>query len=157
MPKAEIIRPFREADLLPLHSFIQEMLDASYRSVYPPRAIDFFRQFHNEEQIIRRSREGNVLILETAGSITATGSLLGDEILAVFVARNAQRRGYGRAVMKELENRARSEGIMEIHLSISLPSRAFYENLGYEVLTRISADVGEGQRLDYWPARKRLS
>jgi GNAT superfamily N-acetyltransferase len=136
---------------------IQETMEISYRGIYPARAVQFFKKFHREAKIAERSRTGEVWILEEDGLILATGSLLGSEILGVFVVPDVQRRGYGRAIMNELESRARAKGIPEIHLSISLPSRKFYEGMGYDVLQNESVDVGEGQRLEYWPARKRLN
>jgi hypothetical protein len=39
--------------------------------------------------------------------------------------------------MKALENEARASGVTEIGLSISLPSKRFYESLGYKVVRRI--------------------
>ena len=59
--------------------------------------------------------------------------------------------------MKVLENEARATGVTEIGLSISLPSKRFYESLGYKVVEERSRDVGEGQRLDFWKAAKQLS
>jgi hypothetical protein len=35
--------------------------------------------------------------------------------------------------MSDLENRAKAQGISEIILSVSLPSRKFYEKLEYEI------------------------
>jgi hypothetical protein len=58
--------------------------------------------------------------------------------------------------MKVLENEACASRVTEIGLSVSLPSRRFYERLGYEVVEEKSIDVGEGQRLDFWKAVKRL-
>jgi hypothetical protein len=59
-------------------------------------------------------------------------------------------------IMKALQNEARANGVTEIGLSISLPSKRFYESLGYKIVEEISRDVGEGQRLDFWKAVKRL-
>jgi hypothetical protein len=39
-----------------------------------------------------------------------------------------------RRLMKALENEARATGVTEIGLSISLPSKRFYESLGYKRL-----------------------
>ena len=59
--------------------------------------------------------------------------------------------------MKALENEARANGVTEIGLSVvSLPSKRFYESLGYKVVEERSRDVGEGQRLDFWKAVKQL-
>ena len=150
------IRQFVPSDLVPLLQMIQETIETSYRDVYPVRAIQFFSRFHSKTAIEERSRSGEVLVLEQDGRILATGSLRGNEISGVFVSPSAQRLGYGRAVMNELEMKAKAQGITEIELSISLPSRRFYENMGYEVLERKSIDMGEGQSLAYWPARKKL-
>jgi hypothetical protein len=47
-------------------------------------------------------------------------------------------------------------GHQEAVLSVSLPSRAFYERLGYQIIEGRSIEVGEGQHLDFWKARKML-
>jgi GNAT superfamily N-acetyltransferase len=150
------IRPFAESDLVPLHRMIQETIETSYRNVYPIRAVQFFKNYHSEKKIAERSRTGEILVLEKNGLILATGSLMGNEILGVFVIPAGQRQGYGKAIMNALEMKAKEKGIAEIELSISLPSRQFYENMGCQVLAKQSIDVGEGQLLDYWPARKKL-
>lgn len=59
--------------------------------------------------------------------------------------------------MKALEDEARASGVTEIALSVSLPSKRFYESLGYKIVEEKSRDVGEGQRLDFWKAVKQLS
>ncbi len=95
-------------------------------------------------------------MVEQDGSIMATGSLVHAEIVGVFVHPGHQRQGLGKAIMVELETRARARGLSEVSLSVSLPSKEFYEHLGYEVLTECSLDVGEGQYLNYWLGKKTL-
>ena len=58
------------------------------------------------------------------GELVATDSLVGGEILAVFVHPRLQKSGRGKALMKALENEARAAGVTEIGLSISLPLKA---------------------------------
>lgn len=55
--------------------------------------------------------------------------------------------------MQKLEEEAVTSGIREVVLSISLPSRRFYESLGYEIIEDHTIDVGAGQNLDYWEAK----
>ena len=43
-----------------------------------------------------------------------------------------------------------------IRVRDKLSAIAFYEGLGYEMVEEKSKDVGEGQRLDFWKARKFL-
>jgi len=152
-----MIRPFREADLGSLRHMIFDTIDASYSGVYPIHAVQFFKEFHSEKRIIERSEAGEVLIVEKEGSIVATGALVGNKILGVFVKPENQGRGYGKMIMIELESRAKAKGVLEVVLNVSLPSRKFYENLGYELLAECSLDVGEDQHLHYWPGRKTLT
>jgi GNAT superfamily N-acetyltransferase len=151
------VRQFHDSDLIPLHRMICDTIDVSYSGVYPVRAVQFFKEYHSEEKIMERSQAGEVLIIERGGFIVATGVLVGNEILGVFVKSSEQGQGYGKTIMSEPERRARAKGLSEVVLSVSLPSRKFYENLEYKVLVNCSLDVDEGQHLDYWPARKTLT
>jgi ribosomal protein S18 acetylase RimI-like enzyme len=150
------LRDFRSADLASVRRLIHNTIGVSYSRVYPPRAVQFFRQFHSEQEILARSEAGEILVAEREGTIVATGALVGREILGVFVDAQCQDRGYGTAVMRELERRAKERGCKEVELSVSLPSRGFYERRGYQVLEECSIDVGEGERLRFWKARKSL-
>ena len=150
------IRRFREPDLCQLVRLISETIGISYAEVYPPRAVQFFKDFHSEKKIADRSKTGATLVVEEDGELVATGSLVDGEILAVFVHPRLQKGGRGKALMKALENEARASGVAELGLSISLPSKRFYESLGYKIVEEKSRDVGEGQRLDFWKAVKQL-
>ena len=152
-----MIRLFRETDLIPLHRMIYDTIEASYSSVYPPRAVEFFKEYHSEKRIAERSMVGEILVVEEDGSILATGSLIGAEIAGVFVHPAHQGQGYGKTIMVELERRAKEKGLSELSLSVSLPSRKFYEHLGYNMLTENTLDVGEDQYLNFWPGQKTLS
>ncbi len=151
------IRPFREAEVAALRALICETIDVSYAPVYPPRALAFFKGFHAEDRILERARRGTVLVVEEDGALIATGSLLDGEIFAVFVDPAHQGTGLGKALMARLEAEARDAGIAESLLSVSLPSKRFYEGLGYVMVEEVSRDLGAGQHLDFWKAKKRLA
>lgn len=146
------VRAATASDLPRIHGLIHATIDASYATHYPPRAVGFFKQFHSMENLAARHQTGDLLVLDADGALAATGALMGHEILGVFVRRDLQGHGHGRAIMRALEARAESRGIREITLSVSLPSRRFYERLGYTILEAHAVDVGEGQRLEYWTA-----
>ncbi len=150
------IRSFEEADVAALRRLICETIDISYAPVYPPKALDFFKGFHAEEKVLERARSGSVLVAEANGDLIATGSLLDGEIFAIFVHPDRQGAGLGKALMARLEEDARAAGVVESVLSVSLPSKRFYEGLGYEIVEERSRDLGDGQRLDFWKAKKRL-
>ena len=150
------IRLLEESDVAALRRLICETIDTSYAPVYPPKALDFFKTFHAEEIILERAQRGTVLVAEADGDLIATGSLLDGEIFAVFVHPDRQGAGLGKALMERLEAAARAAGVTESVLSVSLPSKRFYEGLGYDIVEERSRHLGEGQRLDFWKARKRL-
>lgn len=150
------IRKFLEHDLIPVQNLIHHTIDICYSGVYPPRAVQFFKEFHSREKIMQRHQEGEILVVEQDGNVIATGAFVGNDIFGVFVHPEFQHIGHGRTLMRKLENKVKAKGCTESELSVSLPSRGFYENLGYEMLEECSIDVGEGQHLDFWKARKPL-
>jgi GNAT superfamily N-acetyltransferase len=150
------IREFQESDLVHVRRLIHQTIDVCYSGVYPSRAVQFFKEFHSEEKIMERHRKGEILVVEQDGDVIATGSIVGNDIFGVFVHPEFQHRGHGGALMRELENRAKARGFTESELNVSLPSRGFYKSLGYEMLEECSMDMGEGQHLDFWKAKKPL-
>jgi len=150
------LRSFDEADLEPVQRLIHHTIDSCYSGVYPPRAVRFFKEFHSLDRILARQAEGEVLVVEQDGTVVATGAVVAGEISGVFVRPELQSRGIGGQLMDGLEGIARARGHAAAALSVSLPSRGFYESRGYEVLESRSIDVGEGERLDYWSAEKPL-
>jgi len=150
------IRSFDAADLAPVLQLIHRTIDVCYSGVYPPRAVRFFKEFHSPDSILDRHAAGEVLVVEDNGELIATGSVVGSEITGVFVDPRLQRLGIGRRLMDDLEGIARAGGHASAEISVSLPSRRFYESRGYLVNASRSIDVGEGESLDYWAAEKAL-
>jgi ribosomal protein S18 acetylase RimI-like enzyme len=64
------------------------------------------------------------------GTVVGTGSINGNEIKRVFVLPQFQGRGYGTALMNELEARI-AKDYNEIVLDSSLPAYSLYLKRGY--------------------------
>jgi len=144
------------ADVEPIRRLIHATIEASYAGVYSPRAVQHFKEFHSADRIRERQAAGAVLVAELDGQMVATGAIVGADISGVFVHPEFQKRGIGGQVMDNLEGAAERAGRDSVRLDVSLPSRSFYESRGYRLLESCSIDVGEGERLDYWTAEKRL-
>lgn len=140
-----------------VRELIDSTIEACYTGAYPARAVEYFRRYHSESNILERAQKGTTIVAEAGGRIVATGTLKGKYIIAVFVLCQIQGQGLGRRIMTELEERARANGVTEVSLDVSLPSRLFYERMGYGGFEPATLDVGDGQRLDYWKASKRLT
>jgi ribosomal protein S18 acetylase RimI-like enzyme len=156
MPADADLRLFLPGDLESVRVLIHRTIDACYTGVYPPRAVAFFKEVHSAGNILTRSRRGEMFVVEREGTPVATGSITGGEISGVFVDPAFQHAGIGARLMLALERRAVEKGLEEVVLDVSLPSRGFYERLGYAITETCAIDVGEGQRLHYWKAKKRL-
>ena len=150
------IRQFSVSEVRAVCELIHHTIDVSYSPVYPPRAVQFFKEYHSETKIIERFTKGEIFVAQTDGKLIGTGTIVGVDIFGVFVHPDFQHHGLGKALMKELEEKAITNNINEVALNASLPSKRFYENLGYEIIEERTKDVGEGQQLRYWEAKKTL-
>lgn len=150
------IRTFCESDLMPLKSMIHRTIAVCYPGHYGTEAVRFFMNYHDEQAIRRDARAGCAVVLDRAGRPIGTGALVGDEIKRVFVDPMAQRRGVGRQIIRYLEDRARSSGITTVRLDASLPSRAFYEKLGYALVEKTFLAMENGERLEFFKMQRRL-
>jgi GNAT superfamily N-acetyltransferase len=151
------IREFQETDLPPLKSLIQRSITACYPGYYGPEAVRFFLDHHSEQAIRQDARAGRTLVLERAGRVLGAGTLLGDEIKRLFVDPTFQRQGMGRLLVEKLEEAAVTASIAIVELDASLPSRAFYDRLGYATVEKASRPVEGGQRLSYFRMQKVLA
>jgi len=151
------IREFQSADAAALKSLIHRTIALCYPGHYCAEAVRFFLNYHNEEAICRDAREGCTIVLARAGRIVGTGTLVGNEIKRVFVDPAAQRLGTGRRIMRYLEDKACSLQVATVELDASLPSKAFYDKLGYATVEKTFLPVENGRRLDFFKMRKILS
>ena len=90
--------------------------------------------------------KGRTVILDKAGRILGTGTLVDDEIKRVFVDPTFQKQGFGRRIMRQLEEAAARQGAGTVKLDASLPSKAFYDRLGYVTVEPAFLPVENGQR-----------
>ncbi len=150
------LRRFRPGDLGDVSRLVVETIETSYAPVYPREAIDYFLEYHTEEQILEDADRGCTFVLAPGGRIVGTGTLLGTTIKRVFVHPSRQRRGYGALLMHALEREALDRGVRRVDLSSSLPSKRFYDVLGYTTECEDYIPVRNNKRLDYYTMVKAL-
>ncbi len=123
------VEPLTEANVDELIAFLQRV-DATWFSHTGKAAA---------VQFLAEARDIHVLG-RTDGRVVAFGMLRGWEegyvtpSLGLAVARDSQGRGYGRAMMAELERLARERGASEIRLRVhpeNERARRLYEGCGY--------------------------
>jgi len=153
-PDNPTVRTFQAADQVALQALILRTIDICYCGHYCAEAVRFFKDYHNKQAIRRDAEEGCTIVLGRAGRILGAGTLVGDEIRRVFVDPAFQRQGLGRLIMRHLEERAAASGIDSIRLDASLPSKAFYDRLGYATVEAAFLEVENGRRLDFFRMQK---
>lgn len=150
------LRIIRTQEVPAVGALIRDTIAISYVVFYPPRAIEFFLNYHTDDSISRRNESGVVIVAQWGSEIVATGSLVGKEITGVFVRTNLQGKNIGNLVMNWLEAYAAENGQDCVELNVSLPSRGFYEKRGYTITRSSRIDVGMEQALKYWEGFKLL-
>ncbi|MBN2181840.1 MAG: GNAT family N-acetyltransferase [Sedimentisphaerales bacterium] len=151
------VRKFEGSDLDVVRDLIHITIDACYPEHYCAEAVQFFKDWHYDEKILKNAAEGYTIVLEQNGRIVGTGTLIGNEIVRVFIDPAFQKSGFGKLVMQKLEENALSKGINIVKLDASLPSKVFYDLLGYVTLEETFIEVGDNKRLDYYKMRKILA
>ena len=158
MPATDLtMRQFDEKDLPSLRGLIRNTIDVSYHGVYPPQAIDFFKEYHSEKSILDDAAAGYTLVAECGGQMVGTGTLLGTNVRRVFTSSQHQHRGIGRAIAQKLEKKAQKGQSAAIELDASMVSRRFWESLGFTVSGEYFVPVGDGQKLYYYRMVKCLA
>ena len=77
--------------------------------------------------------------------------------MRVFVVPEFQKLGFGKLIMHNLEEKALSTAITAVTLDASLPSKRFYDSLGYVTLEETFLEVENGKKLDYYKMEKSLT
>ena len=143
------MRKFVDDDLAAVRNLICETIDFSYSGAYSPKAVSFFKSYHQESNILDDSRKGHTIVTESGDRILATGTLLGNEIKRVFVIPVMQGHGLGRDIVALLLQRARDNGLEKTFLDSSVVSIGFYKNLGYRPVNEDFILLDDGSHLDY--------
>ena len=151
------IREFKNSDLAIVKSLVNKTIDTCYSSVYCAEAVQFFKDWHHDEKILENAEKGYTIVLEKNNKMVGTGTIVGNEIVRVFVDPKFQKCGIGQLIMNKLEEKALSLGIGVIKLDASIPAKKFYDSLGYVTLEETSLEVGNNRRLDYYKMQKSLT
>jgi hypothetical protein len=80
-----IMRIAEPQDADSLRKLIYETLDTCYFRIYPQKAIDYFKDYHNQANIVNDILDGHCLILASEEELVGTGALLGSNARRVFV------------------------------------------------------------------------
>ena len=127
---------------------------APLRAGYPEEAIQYFKQYHCDKNILKGAVKGWTIVLEKNNRVIGTGTIIDDHIMRVFVNPKFQKRGFGKLIMSKLEEKATSSGVNKVKLDASLPSKKFYDTLGYKLCEKTYVKLENNKKLYYYKMSK---
>lgn len=101
-----------------------------YPQYYPAGAVEFFREHHNDVNIMKDIKNEIVFLLLDQEQYVGTVTIKNNEICRLFVLPEFQHHGYGRKLMEYAEENI-SSTYSEIVLDASLPAKNIYKLRGY--------------------------
>jgi putative acetyltransferase len=122
---------------------------------YPPDIIEAWSRKPDEaryqwmRELITKGEE-IVIVAETGSGILGFGIMMPKlrELRALYVHPTAGRQGIGKKILQALESRAVAEGFSCLLLNSSLNAETFYEDNGYQALSRGRFRLASGYEMD---------
>ncbi len=108
----------------------QDTIKQIYPHYYPTGVVEFFQEHHSDDIIMNDIIQAKVYLVNDNKENIGTVTIDGNEISRLFVLPEFQRKGYGTAIMQNIEKRI-FENYPEIQLHASLPGKKLYINRGY--------------------------
>jgi GNAT superfamily N-acetyltransferase len=142
------IREIIESDFTEALRCIQRAVDISNRPDYPKKIIEYqLTEHYTPEWIKNTLKDKYFIIAKVDNHIVGTGALKENEIRSMFVDPDYQHQGIGKAIIKNLEERALQQGYEGILLESSITGIEFYKKLDYVVKTNKEVEwLGEKTR-----------
>lgn len=129
------------SDAEQVFQIVQSSIEASYHKYYPQAVVEFFKELHGRENILKDILKGNVGVLTDGGTVVGTGSRAENHISRVYVAPEFWGRGYGGCIMRQLENEIFTE-YEKCEIEASSAGYFFYEKRGYRTVRHEEFAVG---------------
>lgn len=131
----------------------EQYFDLRWRVLREP-----WNQPRGSERDDREEESIHLMIRSDAGDALAVGRVhlntpTQAQVRYMAVAPDAQSRGFGGIVLRELEQRARAAGAKQVVLNARAAAQRFYERRGYQVEAPAERLFGE---IEHWRMRKEL-
>ena len=120
------------ADLGIVTDITHSTINAIYPRYYPIGAVEFFRNYHSDENIAEDIKEHRTfLCVDDDGNKVGTVTIKENDIGRLFVLPEYQGNGYGKALLDFAEDMI-SKNYDEIVLDASFAAKAIYLRRGYK-------------------------
>lgn len=127
---------------------VEKTIRAVYPHFYPPGAVQFFLDLHNEQRIKVALAREDIFLAIIQGEVVGTGSIRKNEICRLFILPEYQSKGYGSRLMDLLENLVFRQ-YQTVHVDASFPAESMYLKRGYQIRTYEKIETEGGDYLCY--------
>ena len=130
-----------------VYNVVHDTIEKIYPKYYPRKAVDFFHKHHSKENMLKNlPNEFTGIIIEN-NKVIGTGSAKDNDIGRFFILPEYQNRGYGKLLLKKLENEVLNRNYKNITLASSLGAVFFYKSCGYKYNDYKIIPVEDGEYL----------
>jgi ribosomal protein S18 acetylase RimI-like enzyme len=147
---------FSEKNIQELTSLIQLTIKKCYPECYSPRVIDFFIEYHNPKELLRKATEGSMLLAFNNNKLVASGYLVENELGGLYVHPDYQNQGIGRQMVQQLINQAYCNKLDSVWLTSTPLAVKLYEQEGFKTIEEKEMVLEGGESLAYYYMRKGL-
>jgi citrate lyase synthetase len=122
----------KETDLISVRKLIHKNIEVCYSAYYENPALQFVKEFYNNENICERAKNGHTLVYFIDGKLVGTGSLHEHRINDLFIDPALQGRGIGKRIMYSLLCEAEKQNIKVLKLYSTPGSTSFFQKLSFQ-------------------------
>ncbi len=141
LPFNYLIRDALKSDAEGIISAHQNAVHGSAQESYEQAILDEWspilssRVLQMEEKLQNNPEKSIILVVESEGKIAGFGEIVPaqEELRAIYIAPQFSRMGFGRALLQELESRAKKLGLAKLILHASLNAKIFYSQNGFKI------------------------
>ncbi len=141
MPFNFLIRDALESDAEGIIFVHQNAVHVTAKDFYEHEILDEWspilsgRVLQMQEKLENNPEKSIILVIESEGKIAGFGEIVPEEeeLRALYVDPQFSRMGFGRALLQELESRAKKQGLAKLILHASLNAKNFYTQNGFKI------------------------
>ena len=132
-----------------IYNLVHTTIEKIYPKYYPRKAVDFFHKHHSKENMLEKLPNEYTKIIMENKIIIGTGAVKDNNIGRFFILPEYQNKGYGKKLLKELEDRIIQNNYEKITLASSLGAVFFYRSCGYKYNDYKIIPVEDDEKLCY--------
>ncbi|MFA5855880.1 MAG: GNAT family N-acetyltransferase [Candidatus Pacearchaeota archaeon] len=114
----------------------------------PKKHIDYLLKLNSKEKILEKIKNKHLYVAIENNEIIGTIEYFNNEISGFYIRSNLVGKGFGKKMIKSMENKAKKEGSDEVHIICNISSAGFYEKNGYKIKEEKSVkEIGENEKI----------